>query len=374
MAPGNGRVRLEESKEREAQMYTYWGEAHPWLFSGLLLGGAVLLALITHHIIYYFRSKSFDQKKRAHVGGLVAKHLKGPTRFILPLLAIVLVLQVVPLPENWRAAVQHIVQLGVIGSIGWGFASLARFITELIDSQYTEDSFEDIAVRRIHTQAQVIERIVVVLIAVVTFAAMLMTFPSVRQLGTSMLASAGLAGLVAGIAARSTLSSLIAGLQVAVTQPIRIGDSVVVEGEWGWIEKITTTYVVVRIWDLRRLILPLTYFIEKPFQNWTHTSSDLLGTVMLYADYTLPVEEVRQELHRILVSTEMWDGRVWALQVTDLTDQAIQIRALMSAPNASKAFDLRCHVRENLIKFLQEQYPQCLPRRRGELLPVHDLK
>jgi hypothetical protein len=350
MAPGNGRVRLEASKEREAQMYTYWGEAHPWLFSGLLLGGAVLLALITHHIIYYFRSKSFDQKKRAHVGGLVAKHLKGPTRFILPLLAIVLVLQVVPLPENWRAAVQHIVQLGVIGSIGWGFASLARFITELIDSQYTEDSFEDIAVRRIHTQAQVIERIVVVLIAV------------------------GLAGLVAGIAARSTLSSLIAGLQVAVTQPIRIGDSVVVEGEWGWIEKITTTYVVVRIWDLRRLILPLTYFIEKPFQNWTHTSSDLLGTVMLYADYTLPVEEVRQELHRILVSTEMWDGRVWALQVTDLTDQAIQIRALMSAPNASKAFDLRCHVRENLIKFLQEQYPQCLPRRRGELLPVHDLK
>jgi small-conductance mechanosensitive channel len=354
-------------------MYTYWGEAHPWLFSGLILGGAALLALILHHTVYYFRSKSFDQKKRAQVGSLLAKHLKGPTRFILPLLAIVLVLQVVPLPENWRAAAQHIVQLGVIASIGWGFTSLAQFITELIDSQYSDDSFEDIAVRRIHTQAQVIERIVVVLIAVVTLAAMLMTFPSVRQLGTSMLASAGLVGLVAGVAARSTLSSLIAGLQVAVTQPIRIGDSVVVEGEWGWIEKITTTYVVVRIWDLRRLILPLTYFIEKPFQNWTHTSSDLLGTAMLYADYTLPVEEVRRELHRILLSTELWNGKVWALQVTDLTEQAIQIRALMSASSASKAFDLRCHVRENLIKFLQEQYPQCLPRRRGELLPVHDI-
>src|SRR5260370_2697009 len=219
----------------------------------------------------------------------------------------------------------------------------------------------------------VILGIVVVLITVVTLAAMLMTFPSVRQLGTSMLASAGLVGLVAGVAARSTLSNLIAGLQVAVTQPIRIGDSVVVEGEWGWIEKITTTYVVVRIWDLRRLILPLTYFIEKPFQNWTHTSSDLLGTVMLYADYTVPVEEVRRELHRILLSTEMWDRKVWALQVTDLTEQAIQIRSLMSASSASKAFDLRLLVRENLIKFLQEQYPQCLPRRRGELLPVHDI-
>jgi small-conductance mechanosensitive channel len=365
---------LAASKEREAQMYTYWGEAHPWLFSGSLLVGAALLALIIHHGVYYFRGKSLEQKKRAHVGSLLAKHLKWPTRFILPLLAIVLVLQVVPLPENWRAFVQHIVQLGVIGSIGWGFASLAQFITELIDSHYADDSFEDITVRRIHTQAQVIERIVVVLIAVVTVAAMLMTYQPVRQLGTSMLASAGLAGLVAGIAARSTFSSLIAGLQVAITQPIRIGDSVVVEGEWGWIEKITTTYVVVRIWDLRRLILPLTYFIEKPFQNWTHTSSDLLGTAMLYADYTLPVEEVRRELHRILLSTELWDGKVWALQVTDLTDQAIQIRALMSASNASRAFDLRCHVRENLIKFLQEQYPQCLPRRRGELLPVHDLK
>lgn len=354
-------------------MYTYWGEVHPLLFSCLVLAGAALLALIVHQCIYFFRDRSLE-RKGAPVWSVLAKHLKGPTRFILPLLAVMFVLQVVPLPENWRAALQHIVELAVIASIGWGFAGLTRFITEIIDSRYTDDMSEDIAVRRLQTQVQVIERIVVVLIATLTFAAMLMTFPSVRHIGTSLLASAGLAGLVAGIAARSTLSSLIAGLQVAVTQPIRIGDSVVVEGEWGWIEKITTTYVVVRIWDLRRLILPLTYFIEKPFQNWTHTSGDLLGTAMIYADYTVPVEEVRQELHRILVSTPLWDGRVWGLQVTDLTDQSVQIRALMSATSASKAFDLRCHVREYLIKFLQEQYPQCLPRRRGELSTVFDLK
>jgi small-conductance mechanosensitive channel len=194
-----------------------------------------------------------------------------------------------------------------------------------------------------------------------------MTFPNVRQIGASMLASAGIAGLVAGIAARSTFASLIAGLQVALTQPIRLEDSVVVEGEWGWIEEIGTTYVVVRLWDLRRLIVPLTYFIEKPFQNWTRTTSDLLGTAMIYADYTVPVEEVRGELNRILNETPLWDRRAWGLQVTDLTDSTIQMRALMSASNASRAFDLRCYVRERLVHFLQEKYPQCLPTKRTKL-------
>jgi small-conductance mechanosensitive channel len=354
-------------------MYIYWPEAHPLLFSSFVLAGAALLALIVHQIIYFSRGKT-SERKRAPLGSLLAKHLKGPTRIILPLLAIVFVLQFVPLPENWRAVLQHVTELAVIAAIGWGFAGLARFITHIIDPGRSEDALEDIAIRRVHTQVQVIERIVIVLIGIMTLGAMLMTFPNVRHLGTSMLASAGLVGLVAGVAARSTFSSLIAGLQVAVTQPIRLGDSVVVEGEWGWIEEITTTFVVVRIWDLRRMILPLTYFIEKPFQNWTHSSAALLGTVMLYADYTLPVDDVRQELHRILESTELWDRKTWALQVTDLTEQSIQVRALMSAANASKAFDLRCYVRENLIKYLQEQHPQSLPRRRGELFPIHDYK
>lgn len=349
-------------------MHFYWVHVHPWLFSSFVLAGAVLLALVVHQIVYSIRGKH-GTRKRASLGTLLAKYLKAPTRFILPLLALSFVLQIVPIPRDWRAILEHVVVLGVIAAVGWGFVGLAQVITELLDSGYEGSEFEDLAIRRTHTQVQVIERIVVVLIAVVTLGAMLMTFPSVRHLGTSMLASAGLAGLVAGIAARSTISSLIAGLQVALTQPIRIGDAVVVEGEWGWIEEIRTTYVVVRIWDLRRLILPLSYFIEKPFQNWTHTSADLLGTVMLYADYTLPVEELRAELHRILASTDLWDGKAWGLQVTDLTERTVQVRALMSATNASKVWDLRCLVRERLIKYLQEAYPQCLPRHRDEFLP-----
>jgi small-conductance mechanosensitive channel len=202
---------------------------------------------------------------------------------------------------------------------------------------------------------------------VVTVAIMLMTFPAVQHIGVSLLASAGLAGLVVGVAARSTLASLIAGIQVALTQPIRLDDAVVVEGEWGWIEEIGTTYVVVRIWDLRRLVLPLTYFIEKPFQNWTRTTADLLGVVMLYADYRLPVEEARQELHRVLQSSDLWDKRAWALQVTDATEKTIQLRALMSASNGPRLFDLRCYVREMMIRYLESKHPESLPLIRQEI-------
>jgi small-conductance mechanosensitive channel len=167
------------------------------------------------------------------------------------------------------------------------------------------------------------------------------------------------------MAARTTLTNLIAGVQVAVSQPIRIDDAVVVEGEWGWIEEIDSSYVVVRIWDLRRLIVPLSYFIEKPFQNWTRTSANLLGTVMIYTDYTAPVEEIRQELLRLLKTTKLWDGKAWGLQVTDVTQTTMQLRALVSAKNGSDTFDLRCYIRENLIKFINESYPRALPLSRN---------
>ena len=195
----------------------------------------------------------------------------------------------------------------------------------------------------------------------VAAALILMKFPSIQHLGTSLLASAGLAGLAAGIAARPMLSNLIAGMQLALTEPIRIDDAVLVEGEFGNIEEITTTYVVVRIWDQRRMVLPLAYFIEHPFQNWTLNSADLLGTVLVHVDYTVPVEEVRQELQRILEATPLWDRRVWNLQVTDATDSSVELRAMMSASGAGRLWDLRVHVREKLIAFLQT-YPQSLPR------------
>jgi small-conductance mechanosensitive channel len=350
-------------------MHTLWGTARPWLFSGCIVAGALFLAFLVHSILFWLAEK-LTFKRGAFLQHSLIKNVKTPARIILPLFALVLVVPLLQLPQDIKDAVQHILGLGVIASIGWGFVILAQVITDVIFSRYSTADADNLSARRIRTQTQVLQRIVVLLVAVVTLAVMLMTFPSVRHIGASVLASAGLAGLVVGMAARPTLASLIAGLQVAITQPIRIDDSVVVEGEWGWIEEIETTYVVVRLWDLRRLILPLTYFIERPFQNWTRTTSDLLGTVMIYVDYTLPVEELRQELHRVLVSSQMWDGKVWVLQVTDFTEKTMQIRALMSAPSASQAFDLRCYVREQLVKFLQQKYPQCLPRAREQQLPA----
>jgi small-conductance mechanosensitive channel len=257
--------------------------------------------------------------------------------------------------------------LALIAGVAWLLIRLLQVFEEIVARKYRLDENEDVTVRRIRTQAQVFHRVGVVVVVVVTLAGMLMTFPSVRQLGVSLFASAGIAGIVVGIAARPTLSNLIAGMQVALTEPVRIDDVVVVEGEWGHIEEIATTYVVVRIWDQRRLVLPLTYFIEKPFQNWTRASTEILGTVFVYTDYTVPVEAVRIELKRILDATKLWNGKVWGLQVTDATGHGVQLRALMSAADSDSAWDLRCHVREALVDFLQRSYPQSLPKMRAEL-------
>src|SRR5665213_1967794 len=205
-----------------------------------------------------------------------------------------------------------------------------------------------------------------VLVVVVTLGAALMTFEPVRQYGVSLFASAGVAGIVAGLAARPVLSNLFAGVQLAMTQPIRIDDAVIVEGEWGTIEEITSTYVVVRIWDLRRMIVPLTYFIEKPFQNWTREGSELIGSDLIYVDYAAPVGAIREKLGEIVKNSKNWDGNVINLQVTDAKEQVMELRCLMSARSAGQAFNLRCEVREKLIDFLKDHHPEALPRQRSE--------
>ena len=226
---------------------------------------------------------------------------------------------------------------------------------------------DNLAARRIHTQIQILRKVLVVVIGVLALAISLMTFEKVRQLGTTILASAGIIGIIVGIAAQKSIATLLAGLQLAVTQPIRIDDVVIVENEWGRIEDITLTYVVVRIWDLRRLVVPMTYFLERPFQNWTRISADLLGTVFLYVDYTVPVEAVREELKRITKNSPLWDKHVCTLQVTNTTERTLELRALVSAADASQAWNLRCEVREKLIEFLQANYPEALPKMRAEL-------
>jgi small-conductance mechanosensitive channel len=346
-------------------MQVFWGDARSWLISGAILAGAVSLTLVAHFALFFVVERILARKE-ASTGTLLTRRAKKSTRVIFPLLALVLAMPLVPIPADLKSILQHALGLGVIASIGWTAVILTELAGNIIFARYSMDSPDNLSARRIRTQTQVLQRIITLTVSIVTASIMLMTFPAVRHVGVSLLASAGLAGLIVGMAARSTLSNLIAGVQVALTQPIRIEDAIVLEGEWGWIEEINTTYIVVRLWDLRRLIVPLSYFIEKPFQNWTHTTANLLGTVMIYADYTAPVQQLREELHRILETTELWDKKTWALQVTDATERTIQIRALMSARNGPAAFDLRCYVRERLVQFLSDKCTLAFPKQREE--------
>ncbi|MGH9502682.1 MAG: mechanosensitive ion channel family protein [Terriglobales bacterium] len=341
----------------------YW---KPWLWAIGGLAGAVLFSLLVHYLVFLM-IKRLAGKTQTVIDDSLIRHGEKPTRWIFPLLAILLAVPLLPIRPQILGPLQHALGLGLIASVAWVIILLLDVFADAISAKYAIDVADNLAARQIRTQAEVLRRISMIVVVLLTLGIMLMTFPAIRTLGTSLLASAGLAGLVLGVAMRPTLASLIAGVQIALTQPIRIEDVVIVEGEWGWIEDIRTTYVVVRIWDLRRLIVPLSYFIEHPFQNWTRVTADLLGSVFVYVDYSVSVEEVRRQLHTILESSGMWDGKIWGLQVTDAKERTLELRALMSAPSGPKAWDLRCHVREKLIQFLQERYPESLPRTRAEV-------
>ena len=341
----------------------HWRE---WLWSAAFLIGAIVVAIIVQRVIFAI-GRRVTRRSPDSLFASVVRYGENPAQLILLLIFIVGVLPLLPLPKNVAGIAEHIVALGIVACIGWLLIALVKVFDDLVARRHSIDVRENLAARRIRTQVQMLRRVAVTIIVIITLAVMLMTFPPIRHIGESLLASAGLAALIAGFAARSTLTNLAAGIQVAFTQPIRLGDAVIIEGEYGWIEEINITYVVVRIWDLRRLVVPVSYFIEKPFQNWTRNTADLLGTVFLYTDYSLPVDAVRNELHRILESSKLWDGKVWGLQVTNTTDRTMELRALMSASDSSTAWDLRCYVREKLILFLQQQFPQCLPKTRAEL-------
>jgi len=347
-------------------MNHYLESLHPWLWSlGMLLAMAAL-GLVARWLLFGIARRVTARTGRRAASFVVARS-SAPAQLLLPLLLIVLALPELPLPPHVIDTLQRVVGMGFIGGVAWLLIGALEAAEDMVAARYPIDVADNLTARRIRTQVRLLQRIAVTIVLVVAAALILMKFPSIEHLGTSLLASAGLAGLVAGIAARPMLSNLIAGIQLALTEPIRIDDSVIVEGEFGNIEEIATTYVVVRIWDQRRMVLPLTYFIEHPFQNWTLTSAELIGTVLVHVDYTVPVEEVRRELQRVLDSTQLWDRRVWNLQVTDATDRSLQLRAMMSAANAGRLWDLRVHVREKLVEFLQARYPDRLPRVRAQV-------
>lgn len=326
---------------------------------------AVVAALACHAILMRVARRVVDSRE-VFLKSLLAQ-TRGPTRLALIILALSFATSVTPLDPATVATVHHALLIAVIILAGWIGVIAVRLAGQIYARRWPASAGDNPSARKYLTQVRMLERTATALIFVVTAAWVLVTFESVRQYGVSLFASAGVAGLVAGLAARPVLSNLFAGLQIAMTQPIRLEDAVIVENEWGWIEEITGTYVVVRLWDWRRLIVPLSYFIEKPFQNWTRQSAALIGSVLIYLDYTVPVDRIREELTKIVSRSKLWDGQVVNLQVTDAKHETIELRALVSAANASAAWDLRCEVREALIAFLQREYPHALPKRRTEV-------
>ena len=342
------------------------------LFSVTVALAAILIGLGLQMLISYFLERWRRQSKFTDDQAFLRHtYFKGPLRALLPAILVSLALPAMHLPEAVFAGLRHGLMVWIIIVVAWLVTRSIGLIEALVLRQYKIEDRDNLMARRIYTQFGVIRRVLDVLIIFLTFAAVLLTFDRVREIGFSLLASAGVVGIILGFAAQRSLATLFAGIQIALTQPIRIDDVVIVENEWGWIEEITLTYVVVKIWDQRRLVVPITYFIEKPFQNWTRKTAELLGSVYLYADYTLPVSEIRQKLQKILQAAPQWDQRVGVLQVTDASERTIELRALMSAADSPSAWELRCHVREKLVEFMQRNYPASLPQVRIELEPEH---
>ena len=339
------------------------------LLSGGLLVGAVLAGILLY--LVFALISHLVLRRSAGKGGLIVRsvirHIRGPLRLALPLLVVAVVLPFVQLPEQFAGLLQNLISILTIITVSWIVVRSASVLEDYLYDKYSIDSEDNLKARKIHTQMVYLKRVFAVIVGVIALALILINFEKVKQLGTTILASAGILGIVLGFASQRSIALLFAGFQVALTQPIRIDDVVIVENEWGKIEEITLTYVVIRIWDKRRLVVPISYFIEKPFQNWTRVSADLLGTVYLYCDYTVPVQGVREELQRILEQCEEWDGEVCSVQVTDATERTVAVRALMSARDASLLWTLRCRVREQLIDYIRRVFPESLPRFRAQL-------
>ncbi len=291
---------------------------------------------------------------------------EDPARLLLSLLALQAVWQAAPESLYLIGAVRHLTLVLLIAAITWLIARIIAAAGQIVVLMHPVDVADNLYARGIHTQTRVLARTLMLFALVFGIACALITFPSVRQIGTGLLASAGLAGLVIGFAAKPLLGNLLAGLQIALTQPIRLDDVVIVEGESGRIEEITSAYVVVALWDERRMIMPLQWFIEHPFQNWTRKSAQILGSVFLWVDFGFPVEPLRHELARLCEGNPNWDGRVCGIQVTETSERAVQLRVLVSSGSASRNWDLRCFVRERLIDFVARDYPAYFPKFRTD--------
>lgn len=338
-----------------------WATLREHYHPAVIAIGVALVALATLELLHWIVRRL---GRHSLLLAELSSRAHRPNQVLVTLAALSLAVRSTTRDASWREPFLHGVTLAIIAAAAWLVAALlvvaedvalARFRTDVPDNQHA---------RRIHTQVVILRRVTVAVVAVLAVGVMLLTFPSARTAGASLLASAGVLGVIAGFAAQSTLGNVIAGLQLAFSDALRIDDVVVVEEEWGRIEEITLSYVVLHVWDDRRLILPTSYFTTTPFQQWTRRESPLLGTVEIDVDWTMPIQPLRDRLREVVGETELWDGRVCVLQLTEAVGPAIRVRALVSAADAPSLWDLRCLVRESLVAWIRDRYPQSLPRYR----------
>jgi small-conductance mechanosensitive channel len=335
------------------------------LVAALTFAGSVLVALVVVTLVHRVVRRI---GRRSDLFAGLARHAHRPAVAVAVLLAVQFSLGVVA-SGDWRPIALHVVGIALILAGAWLLAALLVVIEDATLARIRVDVSDNRHARRVHTQVTLVRRVTVVVVSVLAAAAVLMTFPSARAAGTSLLASAGVIGAIAALAAQSLLGNVFAGVQIAFSDALRLDDVVVVEDQWGRIEDITLTYVVIHLWDDRRLILPTAYFMKTPFENWTRTQSALLGTVELDVDWTVPVEDLRQELRHALEGNDLWDGRVCVVQVTDAVSSFVRVRALVSASDAGRMWDLRCFAREHLVDWLRRHHPGALPQVRVRELP-----
>lgn len=331
------------------------------IWDAILLGVALVIGLILKFALTLMLRRKPKPGRIFSVTRSIISRLGRPFSYFLPLLTLNFLLPLMKMKATIYPFVNKTVEILLTISFANVLIAVVKVFEDYAYHTFDITKADNLKERKIRTQLQFIRRLAISLILIMTVCFILLSFNNLRKIGTGLLTGVGVGGIIIGFAAQKSLGNLLAGFQIAFTQPLRIDDVLVVEGEWGRVEEITLTYVVLNIWDQRRLILPINYFVEKPFQNWTRNTADILGTVFLYLDYSVSLDGLRTELSRLLEADPLWDKRVKLMQVTNTTERTMEVRALMSATSSGNAFDLRCNVREGLITYLQKNYPDGFP-------------
>ena len=344
--------------------------APSWVPAVLLVTLSFVLGFLARFILLQFIR--YWQNRDRKLFKSLEKNLRGSMFLFIPLMLINIGVNYINIHSSYLYIITNTVNIFIILSFCSVLIRLTNVVQDMLFIRYDINLSNNLRARKVRTQIIYVKKVAIVLLVSFCVSLILLSFPGIRKFGTTILAGAGVAGIIIGFALQKSLVNLFAGIQIAFTQPIKIDDAVVVEKEWGWIEEINLTYVVVRIWDLRRLVLPITYFTENAFQNWTRNNAQILGSVFLYVDYSMPLEPLRQHFEKVLSETKLWDQQTQVLQVTDTNEKTMTIRLLMTAQNSPIAWDLRCYVREKMIEFIQQNYPQSLPHVRATLTNSDD--